>query len=253
MDIFPIPAFNDNYIWLLREGPHAVVVDPGDAQPVRDYLTAHQLTLVAILVTHHHADHVGGVNTLHEQWSCPVYGPAITPFDGITAPLMDGETLTLPMLNLTLQVMAVPGHTLDHIAFYTEGMLLCGDTLFACGCGRLFEGTPAQMHQSLGRLAALPDDTKVYCTHEYTLSNQRFALAADPNNLDLQIRHRQDQASRDQGRPTLPTTIGMEKRTNPFLRHSEPAVITQASQHTAQALAAGLSTFAALRAWKDHF
>lgn len=253
MKIIPIPAFQDNYIWLLSDGPNAVVVDPGDAEPVMRHLEDQGLSLTAILLTHHHADHVGGVAKLLSCRPVPVFGPLGSPYPGITHPLSDGERIAVPGLACELSVMAVPGHTLDHIAYYGDGRLFCGDTLFACGCGRLFEGSPEQMHVSLSRLAALPGPTEVYCTHEYTLSNQRFALAVEPDNLDLQQRHAADSARRDKGEATLPSSIELEHRTNPFLRASLESVRQAAEQHAGHPLPDACSVFATLRAWKDGF
>ena len=178
--IVPIRAFQDNYIWCLRRGTAAVVIDPGDANPVLDYLANEDLRLAAILTTHHHGDHVGGNTTLLSKYNVPVFGPALEKIPGITRPLREGDAIEVPGVGLHLRVLDVPGHTAGHIAYYGEGLLFCGDTLFSCGCGRLFEGTAAQMHSSLSKLAARPRDTLVYCAHEYTLSNLRFARAADP-------------------------------------------------------------------------
>ncbi len=172
-EVVPVPAFEDNYIWLLVRGSHAVAVDPGDAQPVFAHLAQHALTLTAILCTHHHGDHVGGNRALIARFPVPVYGPAAEPIPALTHPVQDGDTIALPELDARFEVIGVPGHTAGHVAYYGAGCLFCGDTLFACGCGRLFEGTPAQMHASLARLAALPDDTAVYCAHEYTLASRR--------------------------------------------------------------------------------
>ena len=250
LSIVPVPVLQDNYVWLGHDGVHAFVVDPGEAAPVEMALQSLQLTLAAILVTHHHGDHIGGVAALAEAWHCPVYGPGT--IGVVNRPVGEGDTVALAAPAATFQVIAVPGHTLDHIAYYNDSTLFCGDTLFACGCGRLFEGTPAQMQHSLARLAALPADTRVCCTHEYTLANQRFALAVEPHSPALAARHSADQATRAQDRPTLPSSIGMECTTNPFLRWAEPGVVEAA-------LAQGASSpdpvqvFAALRRWKDGF
>lgn len=253
MKIVPIPAFQDNYIWLLSDGPNAVVVDPGDAEPVMRQLAAQGLSLTAILLTHHHADHVGGVAKLLSQWPVPVFGPQGSPYPGVTHPLSDGDRIAVPGMACELSVMAVPGHTLDHIAYYGDGRLFCGDTLFACGCGRLFEGSAEQMYASLTRLAELPGSTQVYCTHEYTLSNQRFALAVEPHNLDLQQRHATDSARRSEGEATLPSSIELEHRTNPFLRASLASVKQAAEQYAGHPLPDACRVFATLRAWKDGF
>jgi len=250
LSIVPVPILKDNYVWLGHDGAHAFVVDPGEAAPVDAALKALQLKLTAILVTHHHGDHIGGVAALASAWHCPVYGPGSV--DGIDWPVGEGDAVVLDGPAAAFTVMAVPGHTLDHIAYYGAGTLFCGDTLFACGCGRLFEGTPAQMQHALARLAALPADTRVYCTHEYTLANQRFALAVEPGNAALVTRHAADQAKRAQGQPTLPSSIGLERATNPFLRWAEPDVARAAHAHGA---AGGdpIAVFAALRRWKDGF
>ncbi|MBY6189096.1 hydroxyacylglutathione hydrolase [Microbulbifer agarilyticus] len=249
--IRPIPAFNDNYIWHLQQNDEHWVVDPGDAAPVMAALAGKQLH--GILLTHHHFDHTGGVAELTAAFNCPVYGPAT--IEGVTHPLRDGDHLTL--LGAPCEVLAVPGHTLDHIALLmTDGEakhLFCGDTLFAGGCGRLFEGTPNQMYQSLSRLAALPGDTRVYCAHEYTLANLEFALAVDANNPRLRDRQRDAKAIRDRGEPTLPSSIELERATNPFLRADEPDIRLQAQAKGLPENANPVEIFANLRHQKDVF
>ena len=250
MTIVPLNAFEDNTIWTLRAGGFAAVVDPGDATPVLDHLAASGDRLCAILITHHHADHTGGIAELVARHPVPVFGPArMAP----ALPLAGGARVTLPELGDDFQVLHVPGHTRDHIVYYRRGTLFCGDTLFACGCGRLFEGTPAQMHASLARLAALPPDTSVYCGHEYTLSGLRFARAIEPDNPVVQSRTREAEQVRARGLPTLPFSIGLELATNPFLRVTVPAVIAAAAACLGRPPADDLETFAALREWRDHF
>jgi hydroxyacylglutathione hydrolase len=253
MEIIPLPAFRDNYLWLLRRGEAAVVVDPGDAGVVEDYLSARRLRLSAILITHHHPDHIGGLEALCAHRPIPVYGPAAEPIAGVNRPVSEGDRVDVPELELHLQVLEVPGHTRTHIAYYAPGMLFCGDTLFSAGCGRLLGGTAAQLHGSLRRLAALPDDTAVFCTHEYTLANLAFARHAEPQNAARDAWLAECEALRATGRPTLPTTIGREKRINPFLRTGEPGVIAAVSAHSGACPAGSLECFAALRAWKDVF
>jgi hydroxyacylglutathione hydrolase len=251
--ILPLPAFKDNYIWALRLGRRVVVVDPGDAQPVRDYLSDQDLTLAAILITHHHADHVGGLLELKSDWTVPVYGPRHEPIKGITVPLAEGDRVDIAELGLRFEVLDIPGHTRAHIAYYGQGLLFCGDTLFACGCGRLFEGTAAQMHASLSKLAALPDETRVFCAHEYTLANIKFARAVEPANAAIAARARSDAALREAGQPTLPSTIGLEKATNPFLRVSHPDVVAAARNLPGVKGADPIEVFAAIRQWKNEF
>jgi hydroxyacylglutathione hydrolase len=253
LSVLAVPAFNDNYLWLIHDGVHAAVVDPGDAAPIIAALESHNLTLVAILLTHHHRDHVGGVPGLLQRFAVPVYGPRNEAIAHITQMVSENDTVTIPELALALRVLNVPGHTSGHIAYYTpeRDWLFCGDTLFAGGCGRLFEGTPAQMTASLGKLAALPDTTQVYCAHEYTLSNLRFAQEIEPHNEALLIRIRDDQAKRERGQPTVPSTIGLEKLTNPFLRCREPAVIERLRGAGRLANPEPVAVFAALREWKN--
>lgn len=251
--IIALEAFDDNYIWLIREGEHAAVVDPGDAEPVLDYLRDEHLRLIAILNTHHHGDHVGGNARLLEYARVPVYGPRDEAIATVTERTGDGDTVSLTELTLRLRVLGIPGHTAGHIAFVGEGYLFCGDTLFACGCGRLFEGTPAQMLSSLDKLAGLPDHTEVYCGHEYTLANLRFARAVEPTNVEISQREKSAKDLRARSMPTLPTNIVLEKLTNPFMRSREPKVIKAVQTWAGRDLSDPVSVFAALRAWKDRF
>lgn len=251
IEIVPIPAFEDNYIWLIRNGTAAVAVDPGDAGPVADYLHRQRLRLVAIMLTHHHGDHTGGTAELQRHFDAPVYGPRREAISSITHPLGEGDLIDLPSLGCTFQVLDVPGHTAGHVAYYGINSLFCGDALFACGCGRLFEGTAQQMHASLAKFSALPDDTKVYCAHEYTLENIHFAKAVEPGNTALLARELKERKTRSQGLPTLPSSIGLEKLTNPFLRCSEPAVMAAATRFAGHPLAEPVEVFAAIRQWRD--
>jgi hydroxyacylglutathione hydrolase len=252
-DVIPLRAFNDNYIWTIRDATRAIVVDPGDAKPVLDYLAAEKLELLAIVITHHHADHIGGVAHLIANRKIPVYGPHDPRVPDATQRLVEGESITLPHFGIKLTVLEVPGHTSSHIAFYGDDMLFCGDTLFAAGCGRLFEGTPAQMHDSLGKFMRLPDSTRVYCAHEYTLANIRFARAAEPANRAIADWESRAKAMREVDRPTVPTTIALERATNPFVRCSEAGVIASASQRAGKPLADPVSVLAAIREWKNNF
>jgi hydroxyacylglutathione hydrolase len=256
MKLIALPAFTDNYIWMLHDDRQAIVVDPGDAAPVAAALDAQGLALAAILVTHHHPDHVGGVSALRPRLQGPVYGPAREAIPQPFVPLADGEHVDV--LGLRLQVIDVPGHTAGHIAYFlpaTDGqapVLFCGDTLFSGGCGRLFEGTPAQMHQSLGRLSALPGDTRVCCAHEYTESNLKFATAVEPANAALARYTVACRALRADGLPTLPSTIAQERAINPFMRCDAPDVIT-AAQTRGAADHSGPAVLGALREWKNSF
>jgi hydroxyacylglutathione hydrolase len=253
LEIVPLPAFQDNYIWTLRDGPYAAVVDPGEAGPVKAYLARERLQLVAILATHHHPDHVGGIAELVAARKVPVFGPKGEPIPALTHPLGQGDTVDIPELGATFSVLDIPGHTRAHVAYYGVGSLFCGDTLFACGCGRVFEGTPAQMLESLTKLSALPDETKVYCGHEYTLANIRFARAVDPGNAALAAREERATALRAAGRPTLPSTLGEERATNPFLRCAEPVVVESANKYLGSRIGDPVSVFAAIREWKNRF
>lgn len=252
-EVVALRAFADNYIWTIRDDRYAAVVDPGDAQPVIDYLEQEHLTLVAILNTHHHADHVGGNAALLARTAVPVYGPRDERIPEVSMRLADGQRFTLPHFGIELETLEIPGHTRSHVAFFGGGMLFCGDTLFAAGCGRLFEGTPRQMHDSLTRLSRLPDDTRVYCGHEYTLSNIKFAKAAEPGNPQLPALEARMQALRDAGQPTLPSTIAQEKATNPFVRVSAPGVADSASARAGKPLTDPVSVLAEIRHWKNNF
>jgi hydroxyacylglutathione hydrolase len=255
--IHPVPAFQDNYLWVLARGRDAAVVDPGDAGPVQAFLEEHGLTLRAILATHHHGDHVGGLAALAARWQCPVFGPAGERIAGLTQRLKEGDRIRVPGLDVELEVIDVPGHTAGHIAYVhrdaADPFVFCGDTLFAGGCGRLFEGTAAQMVGSLSKLASLPADTRVYCAHEYTLANLRFARAVEPDNVALAERQAREAARRERGEPTVPSSIGVELATNPFLRWNEPHVIAAAERHAGRALADPVAVFAEIREWKNRF
>ncbi|MBT0960124.1 hydroxyacylglutathione hydrolase [Denitromonas iodatirespirans] len=249
--IVPLPAFKDNYIWVMHDGRHALVVDPGDAAPVTDFIAQHGLTLAAVLITHHHADHIGGLRALAP--SCPVYGPARDTVAGVTHPVREPDQIRIDELGITFRVLDVPGHTREHIAYLAPGILFCGDTLFSAGCGRIFDGTPEELFRSLNTLAALPDDTQVYCTHEYTLANLAFAQAAEPDN-PARDRWRDECAERRRrGQPTLPSTIGREKAVNPFLRPQSASVSATLAERLDQPPADALAAFTALRAWKNNF
>ncbi len=255
MYLIPIPAFTDNYLWLLHDGQKALVVDPGDAGPVRRVLEQHGLRLESILVTHHHADHTGGVNELRESTGAVVYGPATENIPRPYSPLQGGDSITA--VGTRFEVIDVPGHTAGHIAFYTPNvngrpLLFCGDTLFSGGCGRLFEGTPAQMLASLDRLAALPGETVVCCTHEYTLSNLRFARTVEPDNAALAAYQAHCIALREQQQPTLPTRMAQELQINPFLRTRQTTIMAAARRFDASARN-DETVFAAIRQWKNEF
>ena len=256
MKLIALTAFADNYIWLLHTDRHALVVDPGDSAPVLAWLQAHPgLQLDTILVTHHHADHTGGLTELVAHTGARVLGPAIEQMPVPTQGLQQGDSFDWH--GLALQVHEVPGHTLGHIAFWAQPtgqdpLLFCGDTLFSGGCGRLFEGTPAQMLDSLDRLAALPGATRVCCAHEYTLSNLKFALAVEPDNLALQAHWAQCTQWRQQDLPTLPVALQTERAINPFLRSRLPTVATPVRQRDSLAVD-DETTFAALRQWKNNF
>jgi len=253
LHIEPVPAFRDNYLWLLVRGTRAAIVDPGDAAPVEQRLERDHLVLDTIVVTHHHRDHIGGVARLKQRYGARVLGPAGEEIPGRDLALEEGDRVEV--LGVQMEVLDVPGHTSGHIAYYApaEGLLFCGDTLFAAGCGRLFEGTPEQMHRSLSKLARLPGATRVYCAHEYTLANIKFARAVEPQNAALAEREASCREMRARDVPTVPSTIADELATNPFLRFDEPAVRRAAEQQEAGAGANAVATFAAIRAWKNRF
>ena len=256
LDVRPIPAFQDNYMWLIRgrANPRAVaVVDPGDAAPVLAALATDGLSLAAIFATHHHADHVGGVARLVAETGARAFGPARERMPARVEGLSGGDVASVPELGLEFRVLDIPGHTAGHIAYVGHGAVFCGDTLFSAGCGRLFEGTPDQMLASLEALAALPEDTLVYCGHEYTEANLRFAMSLEPANSAIMDYVKRAAALRAQGLPTLPSSIGLEKRVNPFLRTRHENVKSSAERRAGRMLPTAVAVFAEIRSWKDTF
>ncbi|MEC5206853.1 hydroxyacylglutathione hydrolase [Vogesella perlucida] len=245
-----VSAFSDNYIWVLHDQSRAIAVDPGDATPLLAFLAQQQLALSAVWITHHHADHIGGLPQLARHFSgLPVYGPAGV--SGVTQAVGEGDTLTA--FGSTVQVWAIPGHTANHLAYLAGQHLFCGDTLFGAGCGRVFDGSIAQLFHSLQRLAALPPETLCYPAHEYTLSNLTFAAVVEPGNAAIHARRAADSARRAQGLPTVPTPLAAELASNPFLRTAIPEVGRSASQHAGQNLTDNEDIFATLRSWKNQF
>jgi hydroxyacylglutathione hydrolase len=255
LSIIPIPAFKDNYIWALcaRSQKTVVIIDPGDAYPVIQFLQKQQLKLAAILITHHHADHTAGIKDLLQIEEVPVYGPANEHIQGLTHPLLGNEIIQMPHISLDVEVMLIPGHTLWHLAYYAKPMLFCGDTLFAAGCGRLFEGTAAQLFYSLQQITALADDTKIYCGHEYTLKNLQFAHQVEPGNKKIIERLRQVAEKTKNNLPSLPSTVLEEKQTNPFLRCDMPEIIASVEHYADCRLSTALQVFTWLRKWKDGY
>jgi hydroxyacylglutathione hydrolase len=253
IQVVPLRAFKDNYVWTLRKDRCVAVVDPGEAKPVLDYLAAEDVRLTAILATHHHQDHVGGIAELLQNHKVPVYGPRGEPIATLTRAVGGGDRVGLESLDVSFEVLDIPGHTRAHVGYYGANMLFCGDTLFACGCGKAFEGTPQQLYASLEKLMALPDETLVYCGHEYTLANIGFAKAVEPDNAALLEREGRDAVLRRENRPTLPSTIAREKATNPFVRVTRPAVIESANKYLGRRVSDPAGVFAALRQWKNEF
>jgi hydroxyacylglutathione hydrolase len=249
----PVPAFSDNYIWLITDppSPAAVVVDPGEASLVLQILEKRKLELGAVLLTHHHGDHVGGVDEILREWQVPVFGPAGESISAVDSPVEGGDFVALPGLGQDLEVLDVPGHTAGHVAYRGHEFALVGDTLFAGGCGRVFEGTPDQMHTSLNRLANLPGETLIYCAHEYTLANLKFACEVEPFNEALKARFETARRERAEGRPTVPSTIAEELETNPFLRCDKAPVVATAEEMANRDLPTAVEVFAVIRGWKD--
>ncbi|MBL8298132.1 MAG: hydroxyacylglutathione hydrolase [Rhodanobacteraceae bacterium] len=252
MHLEPIPAFDDNYLWLAHDGSNAVIVDPGNADAVVDTLNRLNLRLRAILITHHHSDHIGGVAALSAQHAVDVFAPDDARIPGATQRIGGGDIVDLAMPSLRLHVVSLPGHTRSHIGYHGGGVLFCGDTLFSVGCGRLFEGSAAQMLASLDTLAALPPETLVCCAHEYTWSNCAYAASIDPDNLSLRTRAAEVGRLRAARQPSLPSTIAQERATNPFLRVDEPSLVAWGERQGIPARAR-IDRFAALRRGKDQF
>ena len=251
LTLVPLPAFDDNYIWVWHDERYAVAVDPGDPAPLLDYLDASGLTLSAVLITHHHRDHTGGNTVLRQRTGCAIYAPDNPRIPAVTHTVHGGDAVDIPALGLHFDVLATPGHTLDHVSYVGHGCVFCGDTVFGCGCGKLFEGTPAMMAASLDAILALPDETRVCCAHEYTLANIEFAKTIDGDNPALLERERADRALRAQHRPTLPSTLALERATNPFLRFHDADMTAFAAAYLNRPHPAPAEVFGAIRAAKD--
>lgn len=252
LTLTPIPAFEDNYIWLLHDGRHALAVDAGDADPLLEYLDGQGLRLLALLNTHHHRDHTGGNEDLLARFpELPIYGSRR--IASVNRPVGEGDVIAFPELDVRLQVLDTPGHTADHLAYYGANFLFCGDALFTCGCGKLFEGTPPQAYASLQKFAALPEQTQVCCAHEYTLENIHFARIVEPSNNALIEREIHDSDLRTHDLPTLPASLALEMLTNPFLRCSESSVMQAASRHVGRTLSDPVEVFAVLREWRNAY
>jgi hydroxyacylglutathione hydrolase len=253
IEICPIKALQDNYIWGITDvgKKRCIIVDPGEATPVLDFLNMQQLTLSGILITHHHYDHTYGISGLTEKMQVPVFGPQNEAIPFKTHPVAEGHEIVIEDIPITIKVLDIPGHTLGHIAYVANNYLFCGDTLFTAGCGKVFEGTPSQMYNSLSKLSNLPDNTLVYCGHEYTLNNLLFAQKVEPNNPDIAARLRHTKQFRAENLPTVPSTIELEKKTNPFLRCSQTSVIQAANDYAGKALQDPVGVFSTLREWKN--
>lgn len=253
MEVRRIHAFDDNYIWLIgcKNNPHVAIVDPGDADPVIEYLEEHSLEPVAILITHHHGDHTGGVAELLGHYPLPVYGPAHERIPALTHAVSEGDVIPLESCQLQLHVLDTPGHTRGHVTYFGQNALFCGDTLFTAGCGRLFEGTPEQMYSSLEKLRALPDETQVYCAHEYTQANLAFAVVAELDNPAIRSRLESVREARSKHQDTVPALLGLEKETNPFLRSHVPSLVKAAEMFAGHPLPTPAEVFATVRHWKD--
>ena len=251
LTLIPLPAFDDNYIWVWHDDRHAVAVDPGDPAPLIAFLDAHQLILTAVLITHHHRDHTGGNVLLRQRYHCLIYAPDNPRIPAVTHTLRGGDSVDIATPDLHFKVLATPGHTLDHISYVGHGSLLCGDTVFGCGCGKLFEGSPETMAASLDAILALPDTTRVCCAHEYTLSNIDFAKTIDGANPALLERERSDRVLRAENRPTLPSTLALEKATNPFLRFHDSDMTAFAGRYLNRPHPTPAEVFGAIRAAKD--
>ncbi|BBB14655.1 hydroxyacylglutathione hydrolase [Candidatus Rickettsiella viridis] len=255
IQVQPILAFKDNYIWCLinDETNHCIIVDPGEAKPVLGFLKRSNLSLDALFITHHHWDHTNGIKAILKDHSAPVFGPAKEKIAGVSNPVDEGDTVELNNWPITFKVLAIPGHTLGHIAYYGDNLLFCGDTLFSAGCGRLFEGTAEQMLDSLNKLSQLPDETQIYCGHEYTLNNLNFAQMLEPNNVHVKEYLERVRELRQKNLPSLPCTLSTERLVNPFLRCDKTEILSRVERHRGKKFDLPAEAFAYLRQWKNNY